>query len=703
MLYKIIKTIFDCILFIILVAVVSSVLPLKLPLKSYIVVSGSMEPVIKTGSLIFSQSFNKNSIKVGDIIAFLSPEDQHTVIVHRINNIGDDGSIFTKGDNNNAPDERQIIKDNVIGKTFLTIPHIGQLFNLIHTPIGFILIICLPSFIFIILQSLTVRSALLEIENKKNIKIFLLFFIPLFLLFPPKIHALFIDTAKISGIKFTIGKFPEPSLSSEINSVEIQDQKIKINYTSSSSDFTDFKVCYSYNINPWECAPSDKSGIFVPPQGQGIYFINVLIGKSGQFENKDYTQGYKMIEVEFTPPTSSLDLQKTFDNSPFMLSKSIYNFSDISLDSGNLSSSLDFVLPQNLSSTLYFNYNGTSDDICDFSNLTVSLGGQTILQTGSEEIGLGNWVGDSGLKSFFYQLPIFSNDQNLNLSFNLSPESSPGTFFTISNIGISPISLRVGTSFVSVIDSHDIGSGVGQTSVSIVNNKINFFSNDILGNQESTQSAKIFNLSPIVLNKIKYESVDLYENIDTDLTGYFLTNLSGQTLPVTDFHTTVVHDFLSTGLVILNNSNGDIVDKLYFQPIQNNQVYWQRNIDGIGTWVIVNETSSKLAVSFEAEKNINKLLMTISNISDNFGQNLDDFIEYTIDYKVGSESKQIYGKIKGESVLNNKVDREFYLGTCSSNNSCKPENISIGETIYLEVGGQISGQILDQNIWQIPF
>lgn len=91
----------------------------------YAVVSGSMEPTYKTGSLVFVKSTPAQSIKTGDAISFVLDE-KLTVATHRVIKISDDGEYFyTKGDANQSPDANPVYYKNVIGKATFSIPFMG--------------------------------------------------------------------------------------------------------------------------------------------------------------------------------------------------------------------------------------------------------------------------------------------------------------------------------------------------------------------------------------------------------------------------------------------------------------------------------------------------------------------------------------------------------------------------------------------------
>src|SRR5690606_31650101 len=71
------------------------------------VLSGSMEPAIKTGSIIaVKPGGDMTRFKEGDIITFM--DEERRLVTHRIIEVvqsGDQTMYRTKGDNNNAPDQ----------------------------------------------------------------------------------------------------------------------------------------------------------------------------------------------------------------------------------------------------------------------------------------------------------------------------------------------------------------------------------------------------------------------------------------------------------------------------------------------------------------------------------------------------------------------------------------------------------------------
>jgi len=116
-------------------------------IKSYNVLTGSMEPIIATGSMVFIQP--SKSYSVGDIVTYKKGDITitHRIVSTKIQN----GQLFyqTKGDANNSTDPNLVPANMVVGKVLFHIPTLGKLISLTKTPIGFIISIVLPTFIFV--------------------------------------------------------------------------------------------------------------------------------------------------------------------------------------------------------------------------------------------------------------------------------------------------------------------------------------------------------------------------------------------------------------------------------------------------------------------------------------------------------------------------------------------------------------------------
>lgn len=88
-------------------------------INSYIILSGSMEPVIRTGSMVLVDTQKEN-------------------VVHRVVEIQEDGKIITKGDNNENADFAPVTQAQVCGKVIkmpwgLCIPYAGYVSEWLST------------------------------------------------------------------------------------------------------------------------------------------------------------------------------------------------------------------------------------------------------------------------------------------------------------------------------------------------------------------------------------------------------------------------------------------------------------------------------------------------------------------------------------------------------------------------------------------
>ena len=97
-------------------------------LRAYTVLSGSMEPEIPAGALIYVRKEHPESLQRGDVITFLLDSDR--LATHRIVEViqeNDQLWFRTKGDANSIPDGAPVHSKNVIGVPVLTIPGAGYL------------------------------------------------------------------------------------------------------------------------------------------------------------------------------------------------------------------------------------------------------------------------------------------------------------------------------------------------------------------------------------------------------------------------------------------------------------------------------------------------------------------------------------------------------------------------------------------------
>jgi len=131
--------------------------------KGVIVLTGSMEPALKTGGLAFMRPLTNldegtvdvrvrrdalDAIEVGDIITFRAWNNPRQQISHRLIEIVDAPSgreFLTKGDNSPEPDRLPVPADAVVGTIEYHIPYIGWLADWARHRNSFLLLVGIPA------------------------------------------------------------------------------------------------------------------------------------------------------------------------------------------------------------------------------------------------------------------------------------------------------------------------------------------------------------------------------------------------------------------------------------------------------------------------------------------------------------------------------------------------------------------------------
>lgn len=97
-------------------------------IKTFCIISGSMEPDIQINDVVLIKEVPQNEINKGDIITF---DVKGEKITHRITNIEADenGELIytTKGDANNIEDETKVTFEDIEGKYIGKIPKVGKI------------------------------------------------------------------------------------------------------------------------------------------------------------------------------------------------------------------------------------------------------------------------------------------------------------------------------------------------------------------------------------------------------------------------------------------------------------------------------------------------------------------------------------------------------------------------------------------------
>ncbi len=115
-----------------LLALVLACLPLTVPrvfgYQIYTVISGSMEPAIPVGSLLYIQKMEPEEVAEGEVVAYYGTSESGAIITHRVlENRVVMGELITKGDANEKEDLRPVPYGNVIGEVTWSLPGAGRI------------------------------------------------------------------------------------------------------------------------------------------------------------------------------------------------------------------------------------------------------------------------------------------------------------------------------------------------------------------------------------------------------------------------------------------------------------------------------------------------------------------------------------------------------------------------------------------------
>lgn len=140
-------------------------LPMFFGYKPLVVLTGSMEPSIQTGGIIYYHKTNKDELKQGDVIVYSFGQSK---VAHRINSIDETGQYETKGDANNTVDAVKVNYSNIEGKVAkVTIPYVGYYVRFVneHSYIVIVAVIILVS------EYLVSNTKAFDIDSKRKEKL----------------------------------------------------------------------------------------------------------------------------------------------------------------------------------------------------------------------------------------------------------------------------------------------------------------------------------------------------------------------------------------------------------------------------------------------------------------------------------------------------------------------------------------------------
>ncbi len=104
--------------------------------RTLTVLSGSMRPTFPPGSVLLSEPVPVADLRVGDVITYSIPVQDHRIVTHRVVRIVSQGVVQTKGDANRAVDPWVArLAGTTAWRVRGAIPGLGYLINALSRPV----------------------------------------------------------------------------------------------------------------------------------------------------------------------------------------------------------------------------------------------------------------------------------------------------------------------------------------------------------------------------------------------------------------------------------------------------------------------------------------------------------------------------------------------------------------------------------------
>lgn len=139
--------------------------------------SGSMEPTIRTGAVVFVAEQSPATVEQGNIITFT--DDGRNLITHRVHEVHRaDTSVrfITKGDANENVDPEPVYRGDyvgtvpevhlpLIGTLYLSIPFMGYVLAFANTGLGWLMLVVVPLTLLVFNELWTLYRAMEPVET----------------------------------------------------------------------------------------------------------------------------------------------------------------------------------------------------------------------------------------------------------------------------------------------------------------------------------------------------------------------------------------------------------------------------------------------------------------------------------------------------------------------------------------------------------
>ncbi len=157
--------------------VIFNYVPFVAKYDHYVIVSGSMEPVIMTGDVvIIDTSVTAEEIEIGQIIAFhadINEDGTDEIVVHYFHSVTEvDGETIynTKPEVSDNLDPWDLTADDIVGIHVLTISKIGPLLLFFESTIGKIVLVVDIGIIYLLMEMFSTSNKNKKEKNEMNLE-----------------------------------------------------------------------------------------------------------------------------------------------------------------------------------------------------------------------------------------------------------------------------------------------------------------------------------------------------------------------------------------------------------------------------------------------------------------------------------------------------------------------------------------------------
>ncbi|MDC1205381.1 signal peptidase I [Candidatus Pacebacteria bacterium] len=148
----------------------SSLFPFENNYQVKVVLSGSMEPAIHTGSIVLIKP--QPAYQVDDVITFGADTRNSIPVTHRITDTTETNgntAYITKGDANESFDSGTVLPNEVIGSVFVSVPYVGYLLDFMKQPVGFFTLVIIPAALIFVSELFKIGVEVVRmVKRRKN-------------------------------------------------------------------------------------------------------------------------------------------------------------------------------------------------------------------------------------------------------------------------------------------------------------------------------------------------------------------------------------------------------------------------------------------------------------------------------------------------------------------------------------------------------